>query len=595
MKLLIGKTERKSEFTLPLELVTQTVAILAKRGVGKTYTATVIAEEMLSQNQQVCVVDPTGAWWGLKSSADGNKDGYKIVVFGGDKADLPLQEFSAEVIAQALVEKRFSAVLDLSHFRKGQANRFMAEFLETLYRLNREPMHLFVDEADAYAPQRTFADDARVLGAMEDIVRRGRKRGIGCTLITQRPAVLNKNVLTQCEVLVALRLVHPKDISAIKEWIEVHAEETEADAMIKSLPSLPVGHAWFWSPGWGDFFERVKVRERKTFDSSATPKPGQKLKSPKALAVIDVEKLGAEIAATAKKIKEENPKALLAKIAELEKQLGFKPNDEANRRWIIKVGELEKQLSLKSKSMDVNQINKAKKQWVIEYQKKVDIFLRQLLTEVNNNRQEFIQKLSVLSDNFKNSLSESSFKSVVESKQTPSQATLIKQPSNPPKIGHTDLRNGSSEITGGMRRIMIALAQRPKLTAKQLGVRAGLSSSSGTFGTYLAKLRSNGWINGDRNALSLTDDGNKALGHYEPLPTGHDLLQYWLSELGSAGAARMLKALADAYPNSLTKFQLGEQAGISPSSGTFGTYLSKLRTLELVKGSKELQISEELV
>ena len=46
---------------------------------------------------------------------------------------------------------------------------------------------------------------------MQDIVRRGRKKGIGCTLITQRPAVLSKDVLTQCEVLCVLRLVHPVD------------------------------------------------------------------------------------------------------------------------------------------------------------------------------------------------------------------------------------------------------------------------------------------------------------------------------------------------------------------------------------------------
>jgi DNA helicase HerA-like ATPase len=77
----------------------------------------------------------------------------------------------------------------------------MTPFLETLYRLNREAMHLFVDEADSIAPQKPFGEEARMLGAMEDVVRRGGIRGIGTTLITQRPAVINKNVLTQCEIL----------------------------------------------------------------------------------------------------------------------------------------------------------------------------------------------------------------------------------------------------------------------------------------------------------------------------------------------------------------------------------------------------------
>ena len=140
--------------------------------------------------------------------------------------------------------------------------------------------------------------------------------------------------------------------------------------------------------------------------------------------------------------------------------------------------------------------------------------------------------------------------------------------------------------------MMIALAQRPGLSAKQLGVRAGLSSSSGTFGTYLGKLRSNGWMDGSRDRMELTAEGIAALGAYEPLPAGRDLLTHWLGELGG-GASRMLQALAEAYPRALTKEELGAAAGISHTSGTFGTYLGKLRTLELVTGSRELQASEE--
>ena len=48
------------------------------------------------------------------------------------------------------------------------------------------------------------------------------------------------------------------------------------------------------------------------------------------------------------------------------------------------------------------------------------------------------------------------------------------------------------------------------------------------------------------------------------------------------------------YPESLTKEELGARANISHSSGTFGTYLGKLRTLELVEGKSELKASEEL-
>jgi len=178
----MSKLHISDDLSLPLDFVTQTQAILAKRGVGKSYTASVEAEELLKAGQQVVVIDPTGAWFGLKSSADGKHVGFPIAVFGGEHADVPLEEGAGEVVAQAIVERRFSAIIDLSFLRKNQRNRFMTAFLETLFRLNRVAMHLFVDEAHTIAPQKPFGEEARMLGAIEDVVMLGRRRGLGCTL-----------------------------------------------------------------------------------------------------------------------------------------------------------------------------------------------------------------------------------------------------------------------------------------------------------------------------------------------------------------------------------------------------------------------------
>lgn len=89
MKLHIGTTTHGTEFTLPLDYVTQSATILAKRGAGKTYTTAVITEQLLECGQIPVIIDPTGAHWGLKSSADGTKPGYPVYVFGGDHADPP--------------------------------------------------------------------------------------------------------------------------------------------------------------------------------------------------------------------------------------------------------------------------------------------------------------------------------------------------------------------------------------------------------------------------------------------------------------------------------------------------------------------------
>ncbi len=101
-------------------------------------------------------------------------------------------------------------------------------------------------------------------------------------------------------------------------------------------------------------------------------------------------------------------------------------------------------------------------------------------------------------------------------------------------------------------------------------------------------------MDGDATALRITSAGLTALGDFEPLPTGPDLLAYWLRQLGGSGAARMLRALADVYPRALSRDALGTAASLSDRSGTFDTYLSRLRGLELVLGRGELRASEEL-
>lgn len=571
----IGVGEDGARFALPLELTTQSLAVLAKRGAGKTFTAAVITEELLTAGQQVVAIDPTGAWYGLKSSADGNREGFPVVVFGGDHPDLPLDEHSGEIIARALVEHKFSAVLDLSLFRKGEFTRFMAVFLETLYRLNRDPLHLVCDEADAYAPQKPFGDQARTLGAMEDIVRRGRKKGIGCTLISQRPSVLNKNVLTQCEMLIAMRLVHPRDIDAIQEWVAVHGDEELAKRMIASLPSLPIGTAWVWSPGWGDLFARVKIRPRSTFDSSATPKPGESVKAPKRVASIDLAALGAEIADTAQRAKANDPATLRKEIGMLKTEL-----ERAKRA----------EPAPQPKPEEVPVLTDEDRHRLGGITTAITAMMADLAGAVARMK-SLDEKVSLLSNDIQS-------RARPDFRNRPVMRVDFTDGKQPPVVVRHALRpmeaNGSSEVgTGGVRRMLIALAQRPFLTRRQLGVRARLSSKSGTFDTYLARLRTNGWIENGGDAIGITEAGRSALGKFDPLPEGQELLSHWLNELGSGGASRMLRVLSEAYPKSLTRQELGERATISSTSGTFDTYLARLRTLELVHGRGELKASDE--
>lgn len=140
---------------VPTDFVTQTCGILGKRGVGKTHAASVIAEELLEHGLQAVILDPIGVWHGLRSSADGKSAGFPILVLGGDRGDLPLDAGAGVLVADFIVTKRASAVIDMSLLGKGEQARFVGEFLERLYHRNRAPLHLVIDEADAFAPPRS--------------------------------------------------------------------------------------------------------------------------------------------------------------------------------------------------------------------------------------------------------------------------------------------------------------------------------------------------------------------------------------------------------------------------------------------------------
>jgi Mn-dependent DtxR family transcriptional regulator len=288
-----------ADLVLPAEAVTRTFAVLAVRGAGKTYCAAVLTEELVKARQPVAVVDPVGVWWGLRAGADGTGPGLPVAVLGGERGDVPLSSSMGEAAADLLVEERLPVVLDLSLFRKGEQRRFVADFAERLYHRNRAPLHLVLDEADLWAPQRPAPGQQRLLGAVEDLVRRGRARGLGVTLVSQRPAVLAKDVLSQADTLVALRLVAPQDRTALDAWVRAHGVAEERDALQRSLPSLAVGEAWVWSPGWLGLLRRVRVRRRETFDSSRTPEPQGVPAVPRVLAAVDVARLRERLAAAA--------------------------------------------------------------------------------------------------------------------------------------------------------------------------------------------------------------------------------------------------------------------------------------------------------
>ncbi|MBV9180212.1 MAG: ATP-binding protein [Acidobacteria bacterium] len=279
------------KFGLPLDLVTRTLAIIAIRGWGKTIAATVIAEEMCEAGLPWVAIDPVGVWWGLRVNPDGSPGGYPVVILGGEHGDLPLEKSAGAAIARAIVEENVSCVIDMSSESKNTVRHFVAEFCDRLMELRPDtPRHVFIEEAPELVPQKPMGEQKRSLAAVDRLVRLGRNRGYGATLISQRTATIQKDVLTQCENLLAGRSIGKPDRTAMKEWIaEVVGvpAPTDADRFVGSLAGLPSGTGWFWSPQWLNIFKQVEIRRRKTYHPGETRTIGERVKQVRLLDVRD--------------------------------------------------------------------------------------------------------------------------------------------------------------------------------------------------------------------------------------------------------------------------------------------------------------------
>lgn len=419
-----------------------------------------------------------------------------------------------------------------------------------------------------------------MLGAFESLVRRGGIRGIGTTLITQRPAILNKNVLTQSECLIVLQMNAPQDQDAIDDWVQRNGTREQRDIMMQSLASLQQGEAWFWSPSWLRVFKKVAIRQRRTFNSSATPKAGEKVIIPQQLAAVDLVRLGKLIAETIERAQDNEPAALKRKIAELKQKVQKLEQSAPKPAVQTKIERIEVPVLTPENQAVLNQIES----WMKEINATMGM-AKEFIGQLPSLRRDIMDKLTII-----NRVSRPIPTPVMPKPRAisaPKPVPALAEHAVEVEIDLKDIRLGKCE-----RSILIALSQYPQgRSGIQLAVLTGYSLNSGSFKNALGRLRTYQLIT-RTHPIEITDDGKTVLGDgWEPLPTGQDLIDYWLDRLSKCEKAILNRLLA-VYPEGMTPGQLGEDTGYSPSSGSFKNALGRLRTLELIQRGQPIKASE---
>ena len=266
------------DLRLPVDAVTQKMAFLGRTGSGKTYGATKLAELMLGAGAQIVALDPVGVWYGLRLAANGTEpSGLELPVFGGLHGDIPIEPTSGALLADLVVDRGISAILDVSQLESDRDKaRFAADFANRFFfRKKAAPsaVHLFVEECQEFVPQNPAKGEEQMLHHFHRLIKLGRNFGIGVSLISQRPQEVNKKALNQTELMLAFQMTGPQERKAISSWVsEKGADEDVGDI----LPRLQVGEAHVWSPQWLQISRTVKIAAKRTFNASSTPTVGSK-------------------------------------------------------------------------------------------------------------------------------------------------------------------------------------------------------------------------------------------------------------------------------------------------------------------------------
>lgn len=571
----MSKLHISEKLSLPIDAVTQKFGILGRTGSGKSYAATKFAEEMLDAKAQIVVLDPVGVWWGLRVAKDGKSEAYKIPVLGGMHGDIPLEPGAGALIADLIVDKAISAVVDLSGFLLTEQRRFATDFAMQFFhrkKSQRSAVHLFIEEAQEFVPQHVRGDVAKMVGSFERLLKLGRNFGIGATLISQRPQSVNKDVLNQTECLLAFQMTGPQERKTVQGWI---AEKGIAEDIAGDLPHLKIGEAHIWSPQWLQISKTIRIAEKKTADVSSTPKPGVKLIEPKQLSQIDLENLSDKMLATIERAKSEDPKELRKQIADLKRELATRR--PAGEKSNTKFKTVEKPV-LKDKQLDK----------LVNYIGCVGDLIRNAKSVISRDFEKAISRLEMLDVLLKPVTA--ALMKIVEHEKTARFPASIPRPAmakrpapsiTVPKEQPRPAANGSDENVSlgiGERRCAIAIAQHPNgVMREQLTTLTGYKRS--TRNTYLQRLLSAGYVTQLGERFTITDSGIDWIGSdYQPLPTGQALQRYWIDKLPPGESAVFQVVLQN--PDGVTREEIGEKTEFKRS--TRNTYLQRIAARELV-------------
>jgi hypothetical protein len=552
----------------------------ANSGGGKSYALRKFCEITHEKVQQI-IIDVEGEFGSLRDKFD-----YILV---GKDGDIPINLRASELLAKRLLELNASAIIDLYELKHHERKRFVKTFLDSLINSPKELWHpclIIIDECHIFAPEKS-SGEAESLDSIKDLATRGRKRGFALVAATQRLSKLSKDVVAELNTKLIGR--SSLDVDMKRAAFELGFTDKKD---ILSLRSMNKGEFYAFGPALTSEVTKIKIDKVITTHPEAG-KTYHKTKS-----------------APADKIK---------KVLEKLKDLPMEAEEELKTKEDLKrkINELiiENRTLKHKKPVEEKQIinKEILNKWY-------ENGFNQAIKQTNDRLPNIIQSIKLalkdisiikhdIEPTIKNLYENLSYlQGSVESLKTSEKIIdIVKKPSEffpiiekqKQKIEIVDIASIRQEgkLRGGAMKMLKAVAMyHPNQVSKnRVATLSGFSVSGGTFNIYLSELKRINWINIQGDHITITEEGLQNVGQIESLSTdSNTLIEMWCGKFRD-GVGKMLRVITSCYPNSITKIELGEQTGFTPSGGTFNIYLSELRRNGLVQiNGEEIIATKEL-
>jgi hypothetical protein len=338
---------------------------------------------------------------------------------------------------------------------------------------------------------------------------------------------VHKDVLSQADILIAMKLTASQDRDAIGAWIEGQADRQEGKRILGDLPRLQRGEGYLWAPAHG-LLDRVSFPPIRTFDSSRTPKRGERLATPRTLAEVDLTAIVAALAAAT--------------------------DEPGQPKTPHRQTQLERELT--------------------EAKARIEI-LEQENRELNSR----LAGIAALAAGV------APTPVAPESRRPDPRRKIETKPPRPIRVTPLPDPAPVDGLHPAAHKLVIAAARHApaRFTWGQLATLAGLKPSGGHFNAGRKELRDAQYISETEGLVAATPAGMKVAGEVPPAPsTPAERLALWCARLPSP-APEMLRALAARGERYMDAAELASALGKKATGGHWNSGIAVLRNNGLIE------------